>query len=104
MAKDIGPVIRAAFIRAAQDLDKDHNPLSGLIRKELERRPLQTLRALAPYAMKEVTLNNNKTLTNNPKELTDAELEQLRSLAASLLGGTGEDAETGSEIKPIRVH
>lgn len=104
MSKDIGPVIRAAFHRAVKDMEKDQRPLSMLIRKELERRPIETIRALSPYALKESTVNVNKTVATNPKELTDGELQQLRSLAATLLGGAGDNAEGSGEIEPISVH
>ena len=51
-------MIRGAFKRAALRLDQKGKGLSGLIEKELEERPLETLRAIQGFIPKEMMIEH----------------------------------------------
>lgn len=46
---DIAPMIRGAFIRAVKGLEDDGIPLSTLIRQELEKNTLATIKTMATF-------------------------------------------------------
>lgn len=97
-------MIRGAFIRAAKGLEDDGRPLSKIIREQLEESPLATLRTMASFVPKEQKLDVTNRTVHSVSELTDAELEQLKSLAVALTGGDGADAEEAGEEQSANVH
>ena len=99
---DIAPMIRGAFKRAAKMLEQEGKPLSLLIKKHLEEDTLATLKAMASYAPKD--LNVTQRTVGSVSDLTDAELDQLKSLAVTLLSGNGEGEATESEGDATSVH
>ena len=99
---DVAPMIRGAFKRAAKMLEQEGKPLSVLIKKHLEDDTLSTLKAMASYIPKEH--NVTQRTVGSVSDLTDAELDQLKSLAITLLGGSGDGEETDSEGDASSVH
>lgn len=57
--KDVAPTVRGAFIRAVKALEDKGKPLSEIIQKELDERPLETLRAIASFVPKELMLQGD---------------------------------------------
>lgn len=94
---DISPMIRGAFIRAAKALESKGKPLSTIIMQELEKDPLATIRTMASFVPKELDITQRKI--SDISELSDEELEQLKSLAASIVDGAGTDSEEESADK-----
>ena len=90
--QQIAPMIRGAFIRAAKGLEAKGKPLSTLIAKELEERPLDTLRAIAGFVPKEMLVET--TFTQKVEEMTDA---QLAARIHQLIATTGIGDPAGSE-------
>jgi hypothetical protein len=89
-------MIRGAFIRAAKGLEAKGKPLSTLIAKELEERPLDTLRAIAGFVPKEMLLE--ASIRDQTDELSDealnAEIKRLAAATGALLAAAGESEAT----------
>ncbi len=95
---DVAPMIRGAFMRAARMVEEEGKPLSEIIKEQLIDKPLETLRTMASFTPKEVDVTTRKGVTD-VGDLTDPELEQLSSLAASILNrGREEEAEEGENL------
>ena len=92
---DISPMIRGAFIRAAKALEDEGRPLSEIIKEQLEKNPLATIKTMASFTPKELDITQRKV--TDVSQLSDNELEQLQSLAASILDNEGEGEESESE-------
>ena len=52
-AKSISPIIRQAFIDAVDELRSEGNPLSKILKQQMKKHPLQTLRAVSYFSPKE---------------------------------------------------
>ena len=77
---------------------KEKRSLSEIIKEQLELRPLETLRTMASFTPKEVDVTTRQGITD-VSQLNDEELEQLASLAASIISGSGEEeAEPGEKV------
>jgi len=98
-SKDVAPMIRGAFKRACLILEKDGKSLSELIAEQLLEKPLDTLRAISSFVPKELEVTNT---TKSIETMNDEELEQLASLAASIIDPDGNEAAgesaSGSDI------
>ncbi len=91
-AHDVAPMIRGAFIRAVKMIEqgKEKKSLSEIIMEQLKEKPLETLRTMASFTPKEVDVTTRQGITD-VSQLNDEELEQLASLAASIISEHGED-------------
>ena len=100
-SKDVAPMIRGAFKRAVLMLEDEGKPLSTLVKESLEDNFRDTLRAISSFTPKELEI------TEMPAKLGDMneeQLDQLGSLAASILSedGEGEASEGAGQLN--RVH
>jgi len=96
---DVAPMIRGAFMRAVRMIEegKSKKSLSEIIMEQLTEHPLETLRTMASFTPKEVDVTTRQGITD-VSQLNDEELEQLASLAASIISEYGE-GETGESEK-----
>ena len=89
-SRDIAPMIRGAFKRAVLQLEEDGKPLSTLIYEKLQEDVLSTLKAISSFVPKELEVRRMPTCL---EDMNDDELEQLSSLAASILDVSEEGEE-----------
>jgi hypothetical protein len=89
---DVAPMIRAAFKRACIALEQGGTPLSTLMIDSLKSDFTGTLRAVSSFTPKELEI---VTVSTNVAEMNADQLEQLTSLALTIVGA-GREAETGS--------
>jgi len=52
-ATSLSPIIRQAFIDALDELESEGNSLSKILKQQLKKHPLQTLRAVSYFSPKE---------------------------------------------------
>lgn len=100
-SKDVAPMIRGAFKRACLINEAKGKSLSEIIAAELLERPLDTLRAISSFVPKELEV---VTSSKSIETMNDEELEQLASLAASIIDQQGDAAEGESAIESDSVH
>jgi hypothetical protein len=96
-ATQIVPMIRGAFIRAAKSLETRKNlSLTDLIAKELEERPLDTIRAIAHFVPKELLVERSivEEMDEMSDEALDAEIRRLYAEAGAVPGTASEDTKT----------
>jgi hypothetical protein len=76
---DIAPMIRGAFLRAAKSLELKGKPLSTLIERELEERPIETLKALASFnpTQKSIDVTHNIDITETIRLVTERQKARL---------------------------
>lgn len=98
---DVAPMIRGAFKRAALRLDIKGKGLSELIEESLEKDVLNTLRAISCFVPKELEIRKTPTRL---EDMNDDELEQIRSLAASIISDFGEGEAGESKVEPDSIH
>ena len=84
-SKQIAPMIRGAFIRAVKALEDGGTPLSTIIKQQLEKRPLETLKAISSFVPKEMLIEADiKTQLNEMSDdVLDAEIKRLAGQAAT---------------------
>ena len=52
-AKSIAPLIREEFFKAVDELEKEGQPLSHILKQQLKKKPLETLRAVSAFSPRE---------------------------------------------------
>ena len=100
-SKDVAPMIRGAFKRAALALEQKGRPLSLIIQEQLEEKPLDTLRAISTFCPKELEVTQR---AQSVEDMSNDELEQLASLATAVLSQQGEGDEGSSDDGSPQFH
>lgn len=98
---DVAPMIRGAFKRAVAQLENEGKPLSELIKKSLEENLRDTLRAVGSFTPKELEVTRKPSKL---EEMSDDELEQLASLATSVLSESGDSEEGDGTAQLNSLH
>ena len=95
-AKQVAPMIRGAFIRAVKALEDKGKPLSEIIMKELESKPLDTLRAISSFVPKELLLEADITtqVSEMTEDVLNAEIRRLVEQSAIVSSLEGEGTQT----------
>lgn len=93
---EIAPMVRGAFIRAVKDLENKGKPLSTIIKDQLEKHPLETLKTIGSFIPKEMLIEATiyQELEQLTDEALDAEITRLAAEAGSLFGADGEAGAT----------
>ena len=90
---ELANFIRASAKRAIEDSEKDGQSLADLLKKEMQARPLEFIKAVAAYTPKEIDIVDDRDVS----ELTEKELdERIARLTAAVEAGL-ERAAKGSE-------
>ncbi len=90
-------MIRGAFIRAAKSMEEKGTPLSTLIEKQLEDKPLETLKAIASFVPKEMLIEADITT-----QLDDMSDEAINAEIARLAKATGIAAAVASTTEQTK--
>ena len=61
--RDVAPLIRMAFVEAVRNMQLAGKPLAALIQKKLEEDPLGTIKAMSAYTVKEIAIDESRTVT-----------------------------------------
>ena len=95
-AREIAPMIRGAFIRAVKALEAGGKPLSTIIMKELEAKPLETLKAISSFVPKEmlIEVGISEELSNLTEDALNASIERLIEQRETLPVIEGEGTQT----------
>lgn len=93
--KQIAPMIRGAFIRAAKQMEMEGKSLSELIKDELETKPLDTLRVIASFIPKELLVETdvNIKIEDMSDQAIDAEIKRLSKEIGYALPAPDQEAE-----------
>lgn len=101
---DVAPAIRGAFKRAVLALEQGGTPLSTIILKQLQEKPLETLKAISYFIPKELMIE--ATITEQLGELTDEaiadEIHRLTRKSAALAAAQrAADEERDGPVKAL---
>ena len=83
-AKSVSPLIREAFFQAVDELEKEGQPLSRILKQQLKKKPLETLRAVSAFSPKEKNIEFNSGAVDyvdillGAQELVDERYEKMR--------------------------
>ena len=89
-------MIRGAFIRAVKSLENGGKPLSTIILKQLEEKPLETLKAISTFVPKEllIEVGLSEELSNMSQKVLDDSIERLIRQRTALQHDDGASPQT----------
>jgi hypothetical protein len=91
-SKDVAPMVRGAFVRAVKALEDGGRPLSDIIREQLEKHPLHTLKTISSFVPKELEMTVNEV-----EEASDADIDAAIRAFAARAGFVPSDTGEGEE-------
>lgn len=106
---ELANFIRASARRAMDDSEKEGLPLADLLKKEMQAKPLEFIKAISAYTPKEIDLVDDRDVG----ELSEKELdERIARLSAAIEAGldrarkieSGEDSDSPSEGQSQQLH
>ncbi len=83
--REVAPLIRMAFVEAVRNMQLAGKPLAKLIQAKLEEDPLGTIKAMSGYIVKEIAIDESRSLTIKFEGLS-ATMELLESVKTELAG------------------